>query len=59
MKKVLFFIESLQCGGAEKSLVTLLSLLDYNEFKIDLILFKMNVKETTQGSALQNFYEHE
>ena len=40
MKKVLFFIESLQCGGAEKSLVTLLSLLDYNEFKIDLILFK-------------------
>ena len=27
--------------------------------KVDSILFKLNVKETTQGSALQNFYEHE
>ena len=27
--------------------------------KVDLILFKLNVKETTQGSELQNFYEHE
>ena len=27
--------------------------------KVDSVLFKLNAKETTQGSALQNFYEHE
>jgi len=27
--------------------------------KVDSVLFKLNVKETTQKSALQNFYEHE
>ncbi|WP_111709647.1 glycosyltransferase [Lutibacter citreus] len=39
MKKVVFIIESLQCGGAEKSLITLLNLLDYSVFQVDLILF--------------------
>ncbi|MCK0156847.1 glycosyltransferase [Cellulophaga sp. F20128] len=40
MKDIAFVIESLQCGGAEKSLVTLLNVLDYNTFNVDLILFK-------------------
>ena len=26
---------------------------------VDSVLFKLNAKETNQGSALQNFYEHE
>ncbi|RDI45721.1 glycosyltransferase [Falsibacillus pallidus] len=38
-KKLLFVIESLDCAGAEKSLVTLLSLLDYTRFEVDLMLF--------------------
>lgn len=38
-KKVLFVIESLVCAGAEKSLVTLLNLLDYSKYEVDLQLF--------------------
>ncbi|MDT8861095.1 glycosyltransferase [Alkalihalobacillus sp. MEB130] len=38
-KKLLFVIESLDCAGAEKSLVTLLSLLDYSKYQVDLMLF--------------------
>ena len=26
---------------------------------VDSVLFKLNARETNQGSALQNFYEHE
>ncbi|WHY00343.1 glycosyltransferase [Neobacillus sp. DY30] len=40
MKKVLFVISALTTGGAEKSLVNLLNLLDYSKFKVDLLLFK-------------------
>ena len=40
MKKIVFVIESLHHGGAEKSLVTLLNLLDYSKLQVDLILFK-------------------
>lgn len=39
MKKVLFVIDSLHCAGAEKSLTTLLSLLDYSKYDVDLQLF--------------------
>lgn len=39
MKKVLFVIESLVCAGAEKSLVTLLNLIDYSKYSVDLQLF--------------------
>lgn len=39
MKKLLFVIDSLHCAGAEKSLVTLLSLLDYDQYEVDLQLF--------------------
>jgi glycosyltransferase involved in cell wall biosynthesis len=38
-KKILFVIESLSCGGAEKSLTTLLNLLDYEKYDVDLQLF--------------------
>lgn len=38
-KKLLFVIESLTLGGAEKSLVTLLNLLDYSKYDVDLLLF--------------------
>ncbi len=39
-KTILFVIESLHCGGAEKSLVTLLSNFDYSKFQVDLLLIK-------------------
>lgn len=45
-KKVLFVIESLTLGGAEKSLVTLLNLMDYSRYDVDLLLF-------AQGGAFQ------
>lgn len=37
-KKVLFMIDSLTCGGAEKSLVSLLPLLDYDKVDVTLML---------------------
>ena len=39
-KKLLFVIPSLRSGGAEKSLVTLLQLLDETRFDADLLLFR-------------------
>lgn len=39
MKKILFVIDSLACAGAEKSLITLLSLIDYSKYEVDLQLF--------------------
>ena len=38
-KRILFVIDSLNVGGAEKSLVTLLNLLDYSRYEVDLQLF--------------------
>ncbi len=38
-KNILFVIDSLVCAGAEKSLITLLSLLDYSKYEVDLQLF--------------------
>lgn len=37
-KKVLFVIDSLTCGGAEKSLISLFPLLDYSKIQVDLML---------------------
>ena len=51
-KKLLFVIESLTLGGAEKSLVTLLNLLDYSKFDVDLLLF-------AQGGAFQQLLPKE
>ena len=39
MKTILFVIDSLHCAGAEKSLITLLSLIDYSKYEVDLQLF--------------------
>ncbi len=39
MKKILFVIDSLNCAGAEKSLTTLLNLIDYSKYSVDLQLF--------------------
>ena len=38
-KNIIFVIDSLHCAGAEKSLITLLSLLDYSVYNVDLQLF--------------------
>lgn len=38
-KNLLFVIDSLVAAGAEKSLITLLSLLDFNKYNVDLMLF--------------------
>lgn len=38
MRKVIFLIDSLTCGGAEKSLISLLPLLDYSKVQVDLML---------------------
>ena len=37
-RRILFLIDSLVCGGAEKSLVSLLPLLDYDRYEVDLML---------------------
>lgn len=39
LKKIFFAIDSLHCAGAEKSLTTLLSLIDYSKYEVDLQLF--------------------
>jgi glycosyltransferase involved in cell wall biosynthesis len=39
-KNILFVINNLHCGGAEKSLITLLQTLDYSKYNVDLYLFK-------------------
>lgn len=39
MKKVLFVIDSLNSGGAEKSLISLLTLFNYKEYEVDLLMF--------------------
>ncbi|MEN8076855.1 glycosyltransferase [Clostridioides difficile] len=40
MKNVLFVIDSLTCGGAEKSLISLLNNIDYSIYNVDILLFK-------------------
>lgn len=47
MKKILFVIESLGIGGAEKSLVSLLNTLDYSLYDVSLLLLYK------EGSLLQ------
>lgn len=40
MKKILFVINSLGLGGAEKSLTSLLSTFDFNKYSVDLLMFR-------------------
>jgi glycosyltransferase involved in cell wall biosynthesis len=39
-KEVLFVMNNLNCGGAEKALVSLLQSFDYSKYNVDLFLFK-------------------
>jgi glycosyltransferase involved in cell wall biosynthesis len=39
-KKLLFVMNNLNCGGAEKSLLSLLQTIDYTLYEVDLFLFK-------------------
>lgn len=41
-KKILFVINSLGLGGAEKSLTSLLSTFDYSQYEVDLLMFRPN-----------------
>lgn len=38
--KILFVMNSMLCGGAEKALISLLQTLDYSRYDVDLYLFK-------------------
>ena len=40
MKKILFVIPTISCGGAERALVELLKNIDYSEYQVDLLLFR-------------------
>lgn len=39
-KKILFVMSSLRGGGAERGLVNLLSLFDFERYEVDLILLR-------------------
>ncbi|MDQ0114825.1 glycosyltransferase [Paenibacillus harenae] len=39
-KRILFVMNNLTCGGAEKSLISLLQSIDYSLFEVDLLLFR-------------------
>lgn len=41
MRNILFVINSLAIGGSEKSLVSLLNLIDYSKFNVDLLMLKV------------------
>jgi len=51
-KSIIFVIDSLHCAGAEKSLITFLSTLDFNKFEVDLQLFQY-------GGILEQFIPKE
>ena len=40
-KNLLFVMSNLRCGGAEKSLISLLQTIDYNLYNVDLQLFSV------------------
>lgn len=40
MKDILFVIDSLTCGGAEKSLISLLNNIDYSLYNVDILLIR-------------------
>lgn len=52
MENILFVLDSLTCGGAEKSLISLLNNIDYKKYNVDLLLFK-------RGGAFEKFLPKE
>lgn len=49
-KKILFIISSLRCGGAEHALVSLLSVMNYEKYDIDLLV--LNEKDMFYKSSM-------
>lgn len=39
-KNILFIMNNLNCGGAEKALISLLQTMDHSKYNVDLLLFK-------------------
>ncbi|MBC7523431.1 MAG: glycosyltransferase [Flavobacterium sp.] len=39
-QEILFVVNNLNCGGAEKALISLLQTFDYSRYNVDLLLFK-------------------
>lgn len=39
-RNILFIMNNLACGGAEKSLLSLLESIDYSKYNVDLFLFR-------------------
>lgn len=52
MKNIIFIINSLTIGGSEKSLISLLQLIDYTEYNVDLMMLK-------QGEDLEKYIPKE
>lgn len=40
MKKILFVIDELNMGGAQKSLINLLKIMDYKNYQVDIVMFR-------------------
>ena len=40
MKKILFVMNDLECGGAQKALISILETINYEKYEVDLCLFK-------------------
>ena len=60
-RNVLFVMSSLRNGGAERSLVNLLQLLDYDRYNVDLLLFQnegMFLKQVPKAvNIISNLFE--
>lgn len=61
-KKLLFVMNNLHCGGAEKALISLLETLDYSLYEVDLLLFKKEgiflTKIPEEVNLLEEPYEY-
>jgi glycosyltransferase involved in cell wall biosynthesis len=62
-KNILFAINNLHCGGAEKALISLLETIDYSMYNVDLFLFKHEGlffnKIPKQVNLLEEPYEYQ
>ena len=52
-KKLLFVMNNLKVGGAEKALVSLLQTIDYSQYDVDLFLFeKVRLNANVNGRSM-------
>lgn len=64
MKKIFIFINSLDIGGSEKSLIAFLNSIDYKKYEIDLCMQKINndlkdyVPENINSISVPNYYKY-